>query len=79
MTQQKKTDPEFVKAVEELAEVWESSLYANGQLSRERAQTCGYSVRQFIKWLKAGQGARLPRINGSTRSWRNRQFGVSYL
>ena len=61
MTQTNRTDPEFVQEVERLAEAWESSLNANSLLSLDRKQTYGYSVRQFVKWLKAGQSTRLPR------------------
>ena len=62
MTQPNRTDPEFVKAVEVLAEAWESSLNRNDLLSHERKQTYGYVVRQFIKWIKTGQSTRLPRL-----------------
>ncbi len=61
MTQTNRTDPEFVQEVERLADAWESSLERNSMLSYERKQTYSYSVRQFIKWLKAGQSSRLPR------------------
>ena len=61
MTQPRKADPEFVQEVERLAGIWESSLERNSLLSHERKQTYGYSVRQFIKWLKEGQRSRLPR------------------
>ena len=61
MTQINRTDPEFVQEVERLADAWESRLNANGLLSHSRKQTYGYSVRQFIKWLKAGQSSHLPR------------------
>ena len=46
MTQPNRNDPEFVKAVEELAEAWESSLNANTLLSR----ACGHlAVPRFAK------------------------------
>ena len=64
MTQPNRNDQEFIQQVEELAEAWESSLNRNGLLSHERKQTYGYSVRQFIKWIKEGQVSQLPRSRG---------------
>ena len=61
MDQSNRNAPEFIQQVEELSKAWESSLGTNYLLSHERKQTYGYAVRQFIKWLKDGQGARLPR------------------
>lgn len=64
MARKRQVDPEFVQTLEELAEAWESSLGNSNLLSHEREQTYGYSVRQFIKWVKQGQSARLPRSRG---------------
>ena len=61
MTQPNRTDPEFVKAMEELAKAWESSLNRNVLLSHERKQTYGYVIRQFIKWIKENQSSHIPR------------------
>ena len=61
MVRKRQVDPEFVQQLEELAKDWESSLITNTLLFHERKQTYGYSVRQFIKWLKEGQRSRLPR------------------
>ena len=65
MKQPNKTETEFVREVERLAEAWESSLEKDGRLSHVRKQAYGYSVRQFIRWLKEGAGRNhLPRSLG---------------
>ena len=61
MARKRQVDPEFVQTLEDMAEAWERSLITNALLTYERKQTYGYSVRQFIKWVKQGQSARLPR------------------
>ena len=61
MTQEKKVDHEFVKALEELCDAWDASLRQNSLLSHVRKQTYIYAVRQFIRWIKENQGSHLPR------------------
>ena len=62
MTQPNRCDQEFVQRVDELAEAWESNLNRNRLLSHERKEAYYYYVvRQFIKWIKEGQGSHLPR------------------
>ena len=59
----REVDPEFIETLEHLAEAWERGLVRDTLLSHERKQTYGHVVRQFIKWVREGQGrVRLPRV-----------------